>query len=201
MHQTGIIILAAGNSSRLGRPKQLLPFDNKLLVQHAVDVALQAKPGAVVVVTGAGAAEVSAALLGRGATIICNKNWPEGMASGIVAGLENLLQLDNAIKNILISVCDQPYVSAPLFITLLEKKRETGKGIIACAYAGTLGTPVLFDRKYTKDLLQLKGKEGAKSLVRNLEKDVATVNFTKGSIDIDTEEDYSALLSLFNSQD
>ncbi len=200
MHQTGIIILAAGNSSRLGRPKQLLTFRGKLLVQHAVDEALQAKPGAVVVVTGAGAEEVSVSLADRAVTIVYNAHWLEGMASGIVAGVEKMVQLQS-VTNFLITVCDQPFVSAALFRDMIKRKRDTGKGIVACAYAGSMGTPVLFDEKYQRDLLHLKGKEGAKALVKGSAKDVATVQFSKGNIDIDTEEDYSGLLLLSGAED
>jgi len=81
---------------------------------------------------------------------------------------------------------------------LIQKKVETGKGIVASTYADTIGTPVLFDRNYFKYLQDLKGEEGAKKLLKMYNNDVATVSFPQGSIDIDTEEDYKKLLNQQN---
>lgn len=188
MNQTVIIILAAGSSSRLGQPKQLLPFRNKLLIQCIADAAIKAKPGLVVVVTGANTEEVSAALADKDITLVYNQNWREGMASGIVAGVLKVMDLRNGVANIILSVCDQPFVNEGLFNELIEKKKETGKGVIACSYAGTMGTPALFDRKYFNELQNLKGTEGAKVLLKKLKHDLASVSFPEGNIDIDTEE-------------
>ncbi len=117
------------------------------------------------------------------------------MASGIVKGLLKMLSLTSKVPNgLIISVCDQPFVSAKLFHQLREMKYKTGKGIIACGYADTTGTPVLFANKYFESLLQLKGKEGAKKLLKIYEADVAIISFPEGTIDIDTEEDYKKLI-------
>ncbi|MEP6926593.1 MAG: NTP transferase domain-containing protein [Ginsengibacter sp.] len=147
--------------------------------------------------TGANAEEVSLTLENnKELTIVYNQFWQEGMASGIVAGITKMLSLNDNFKNVIISVCDQPFVSAELFCEMISKKEETLKGIVACSYADTIGTPVLFGQKYFKRLQDLKGSEGAKSLIKTNKDDLATVFFPRGNIDIDTEEDYKNLLSL-----
>jgi len=194
MIQTGIIILAAGNSSRLGRPKQLLSYQGRSFIQHVTVEALKANLYPVFVITGANAEKVSVDLQHQDAEIVYNARWQEGMASGIVAGIENMLSRHKAVEEVIISVCDQPFLSASLFEQLVEKRAASGKGIIACTYAGTTGTPVLFARNYLDTLLQLSGEEGAKKLLKLYEKNVATVPFPEGNIDIDSEGDYAYLV-------
>ncbi len=194
MNETGIIILAAGSSSRLGRPKQLLAFQNKSLIELIVDEAIKAKLHPVVVITGANAEAISLPLKNKAVEVVYNQIWEEGMASGIVAGFLKILSINDQLQNVIISVCDQPFVSAHLFQELMQKKKETGKGIIGCAYAGTIGTPVLFNKIYFRQLQNLKGTEGAKKLLKMYKDDVATISFKQGVIDIDTEDDYQNLL-------
>ncbi len=117
------------------------------------------------------------------------------MASGIVAGISKLLILNYRAEDVIIAVCDQPFVSAKLFQQLSKKKAETGKSIVACAYEDTIGTPVLFGSSFFEALLQLSGQEGAKKLLKFYEADVATIPFPQGSTDIDTTEDYENLLN------
>ncbi len=193
MNETGIIILAAGSSSRLGKPKQLLSYQNKSLIEHITGEAVKANLHPIVIVTGANAEQVSLALNKKDEEIVYNEHWQQGMASSIVAGISKMLLLDDDVEAALIAVCDQPFVTAELLQALINKKAETGKGIVACTYADTAGTPVLFDRKYFIDLQQLKGEEGAKKLLKLYEADLVTVSFPQGSIDIDTEADYKAL--------
>lgn len=195
MDDTGIIILAAGSSSRLGKPKQLLSFQHKLLIEHVTDEAIKAKLHPLIVVTGAFADQVASTLDHKAVTIAYNKDWQEGMGSGIAAGVFQALLINKTLQNLIISVCDQPFVSADLFLQLIKMKNETGKKILACAYNKVTGTPVLFDRAYFPHLQELTGTEGARGLVKKHGNDVAVVAFPLGSIDIDTEADYQSLLS------
>ncbi len=189
---TGIIILAAGNSSRLGQPKQLLDYQGKTLLRHTVEQAL-AVSSRVIVITGS---ENSGIEQETGSALtVQNESWQEGMASSIHKGLNEMLVTYPETENILITVCDQPHIDASVFSELIEKKQSSGKGIMASHYSGTLGTPVLFSRSYFNDLLQLSGQEGAKKLLVKYRDDVGQVMFEKGSVDIDTPEDYQKLIN------
>jgi len=193
MNKTGIIILAAGNSSRLGRPKQLLPYQRKTLLSHVIAESLAASLHPVVVVTGAYHAEIQDSLPGQPAHLVYNAHWQTGMASGIVAGLNKILAVDPHSRTLIIAVCDQPYISAELFQALVDTHTISGKGLIACAYSETTGTPVLFDHRYFKELSTLAGDAGAKQLLKRYPADRMTIPFPQGSIDIDTEEDFQRL--------
>ena len=104
MNNTGIVILAAGSSSRFGGIKQLLQFNNKTLIEHLIDEAADAELNPVVVVTGAYVDEVSKKIDNKKITIVFNEHWEKGMASGIVAGLQKALIVNNEIENIIIAV-------------------------------------------------------------------------------------------------
>ncbi|HET7001659.1 MAG TPA: nucleotidyltransferase family protein [Puia sp.] len=193
MGKTGIIILAAGSSSRMGELKQLMKFKNKTFIQHIVGEAILANLYPLVCVTGYQSDLIKESLSGLDVSLVYNRQWPEGMGSGISAGVKYILQSD--IDSVILAVSDQPYVSSELFGTMVEMKEESGKGIVACSYAGTLGTPVLFGRNYFDWLISLNGNQGAKNIVKLNLPDVYTVEFEKGSVDIDTQQDYEKLIS------
>jgi len=195
MVDTGIIILAAGNSSRLGRPKQLLSYNGKSLICNIVNAALGTKSNLIVVVTGCFADEVAQNLHEKKVDLVYNENWAEGMGSGIVVGLKKLIQLKPEIQNVILTVCDQPFVTSDFLSKLLSDKNKSKKTIVSSAYAGTFGTPVLFDKTHFQALLSLKGTEGAKKLLEQLKEDMVSVPFRKGSLDIDTEADYIQLIN------
>ena len=189
MPETGIVILAAGNSSRLGRPKQLLEFHGRTLIEHIVDEAILSGLQPIVVV--AGAVDLIAALANRPVKIIDNPHWREGMASSIVAGVTSILNAP--IKALIITSCDQPHISAKLFQDMIAAQEGRAKGIVACSYAGITGIPVLFGRRYFTMLRELSGQEGAKKILRKHAADVEAILFPEGEIDIDTDEDYKRL--------
>ncbi len=194
MHNTGAIILAAGRSSRLGGPKQLLQFHHKTLLQHTIDELKLAGAKPIIMVTGGHAKAVSDSIDQEGLDLVYNPHWEQGIASGIVAGLETMNARYKEIKQVILAVCDQPYVSAFLFEQLFHTQHSSSKNIVASAYKDTLGTPVLFTQKYFDLLLGLKGDEGAKKILRAFLEDVAQVDFPLGHIDIDTVADYEGLL-------
>ncbi len=190
MPKTGIVILAAGASTRLGQPKQQLLFKGLTLLQHALQTAQAAALTPAVVVLGAGAATISANTNFGEAYIIENPDWAEGMASSIKTGLSYLLKLSPELEAVILMVCDQPFVNPDLLNSLISTQKQTAKAIVACAYQETTGTPVLFTRKLFPDLRNLHGQEGAKKLLKIYPEAVATISFPAGAIDIDTRQDY-----------
>ncbi len=193
MSKTGIIILAAGNSSRMGEPKQLMMYNNKTFLQHIIGEAINALLDPVICVTGYQSDLISESISDLEATVVYNERWSEGMGSGISAGIKQVLLSD--VDSVILTVSDQPHVSSDLFRMMLEMKAQSGKRIVACSYAGTLGTPVLFSKEYFNQLKSLNGNQGAKNIVKLNLPDVCSVEFEKGNIDIDTKEDYKNLIS------
>lgn len=201
MNNTGVIILAAGNSSRFGDTKQLLHFKNKTLLKHTIDEATQAGAQPIVVVIGAKADEIIKEIDDGNIEIVFNKNWEQGMATGIVIGLKRAIALNKDLANVIIAVCDQPFVSSSVFQGLFQKQNKSAKHIVASAYADTIGTPALFTKKYFDELVDLTGDHGAKKLFKKYSDDVATVEFPEGDIDIDTQQDYENLLKEMGAHD
>jgi molybdenum cofactor cytidylyltransferase len=190
---TGLLILAAGSSSRLGQPKQQLVFKGKTLLQHAVDEALHSHCSPIFVVLGANESSLRSSLYAQNVRIVVNPDWETGMASSIRCGVEALLKNEPNISQAIVMLCDQPFVDAEILNVLIDQKEKTGKAIVACTYDNTLGTPVLFDRSFFPQLLTLKGQQGAKKLVFDHVDQVSSVPFAFGNIDIDTIEDYQKL--------
>jgi molybdenum cofactor cytidylyltransferase len=194
-NKIGIIILAAGNSSRLGRPKQLLEYKESTLLKNTVSEALKVENSFVIVVTGSNHDLIEKKLNLPEITFSFNSDWENGMSSSIANGIKQLLLLNPKCEQCVLAVCDQPFVSSLIFENLIKEHHTAQKGIVASAYSETFGTPVLFHKKYFQDLLELKGQEGAKKLIKKYAEDVVSVLFEKGNIDIDTEEDYFKLNS------
>ncbi|MET3027037.1 nucleotidyltransferase family protein [Flavobacterium sp. UW10123] len=194
-YKTAIIILAAGNSSRLGRPKQLLKYKESTLLKNTISEALKVQNSFLIVVTGANHDAIEKELNLSETIFTFNSDWESGMSSSIVKGISELLLLNPDCERCILAVCDQPFVTNAVFENLINESYKAEKGIAASAYSETLGTPVLFHQKYFKELLDLKGQEGAKKLIKKYSQDVVSIPFEKGNVDIDTEEDYSQLIS------
>lgn len=189
----GLILLAAGGSSRLGRAKQLVSYKGESLIRHAAQAALDAAFKPVIVVTGAAAAQVMGELKQMSVQFADNPDWKDGMASSIKMGVLRARVLAPDLDGIVLMVCDQPFVNANLLRKLKKAWETTGKGLTACTYAGTLGTPALFAKDYFDELLGLQGQEGAKKLLLAYKNFVSLVPFPLGEVDIDIPEDLKKL--------
>ena len=187
---TGILILAAGSSSRLGTAKQSLEYKGQTLLQRAVQTALSSNAELIAVILGANA-ETLRTTIHEPVNIFLNPYWEEGMASSIRYGLNELIKADPRLTSVILMLCDQPYVDETIINQLMEQAAP-GK-IIASAYNGTIGPPALFDREFFPNLLSLFGHEGAKSILLNHPQAVISIPFPLGGIDIDTLTDYDAL--------
>ncbi|SEB00570.1 nucleotidyltransferase family protein [Pedobacter hartonius] len=192
----GIIILAAGPSSRLGQPKQLLSYQDKSLLMHTIDASKNAVDGSVLVILGGNYQLIAESIEHTGIRIVYNPDWEEGMSSSIRKGLQGLMDEHTDLEGVILTVCDQPFLTARVLTALQHKANITGKNIVASAYGGTLGTPVLFTRRHFDDLMALKGPEGAKKLLKKYDEELASVPFENGEIDIDTMDDYNRLTAL-----
>ncbi|HXG41562.1 MAG TPA: nucleotidyltransferase family protein [Dehalococcoidia bacterium] len=188
----GVIVLAAGASTRLGRPKQSLPYGDGTLLGHAVAEALAAGLGPVLVVLGAHGQEL-AETLPAGALAVPNPGWQEGMASSIRAGLAALQRGWPQTEAAIVMVCDQPAVNAHLLRRLADAWHRHGAVAVACSYGDTLGVPALFDRTLWPELMALRGDRGAKAVLERHREATVLVPFPEGDLDIDTLEDWQRL--------
>jgi molybdenum cofactor cytidylyltransferase len=189
----GLIILAAGASTRMGTPKQLLAYRGCSFIRHMAEVAIASVCQPIVVVLGANAEQIKPEISQLPVQIVENQQWAEGMSASIRVGLEALLAVNQNLEAVAIALCDQPFVSPQTLDRIVEAFHSTGKPIIASEYAGTLGVPVLFSRSLFSELMDLKSNEGAKKLVKKHIHEVFSVPFPEGSIDIDTPTDYEQL--------
>ncbi len=191
--KAGLIILAAGESARMGKPKQLLEFKGETLLRRIAKTATQSQVHSIVAVLGAKAQMLQKELDGFDLEIVHNKNWNTGMSSSIKAGLVKLLEKNEDLPAVVIAVCDQPFVSAGIIDNLLEKYRQTNALIVASRYAETLGVPALFDKRLFAEIKNLAKSGGAQSLIKKFRAESVSIDFPAGAFDIDTPEDYSDL--------
>lgn len=192
---TTVLLLAAGASARMGQPKMFLTWQGETLLQHTVSAAA-AVSTPVFVVTGEHSTTIAAALQNSAVQLIPNDQWQEGMGTSVATGVTGIMQAGHTSDAIIIVVCDQPFITGELLQQMIAAKESSGKGIVGCSYDNTIGTPVLFDKKYFPALQQLNGQQGAKRLLQQFPDDVATIPFPLGNIDIDTPEDYERLKNL-----
>ncbi|WP_268033935.1 nucleotidyltransferase family protein [Algoriphagus sp. PAP.12] len=193
--KTGVLILAAGSSSRLGKPKQLLKFQDETLLEKTIKSAQEAILGPVIVVLGCQSDLIKDSLKIDGIKWIVNQKWESGMASSLQVGLNFLIENESPDQVILL-LSDQPYVSPELIHQLITEKENSVKGIAASSYADTIGVPAIIEKKYFSELLNLKGDQGAKKVIKHHLDDLIQIPFEKGKIDIDTQADWENFNSI-----
>lgn len=184
----GLVLLAAGGSSRLGRPKQLVEYRGRPLLRRAAETALASLCRPVVVVLGAEEEKCRAVLQGLDLTVVVNADWREGMASSIRAGIAEMEKADVRVSAIVLCVCDQPKLTVGVLNALGDQYRQGAK-IAAAEYGGQIGVPALFDEIYFRRLKALRGDDGARGLLREQPEAVARVPFPGGEADVDSPAD------------
>ncbi len=188
-----LLLLAAGASTRMGQPKQLLPYRGRTLLRHAAETAVATGCAPIVLVTGALHETLVAEVAGLPIQAIHNAGWETGMASSIRAGLAAIAETRPAA--VLIMLSDQPLVTPELLRKLIARQQQTHATIVAAAYGDTLGVPAVFDQSVLADLRKLQGAQGANRLIASLGAAVGRVPFPAGLLDVDTPEQYAALLA------
>ena len=196
--EIGLIILAAGASVRFGSAKQLANFEGETLLRRIARESLASVCRPVVVVLGAEVNKSKNQVSDLDVQIIKNPDWREGMGSSIKTGLNKLLKINESINGVVLTVCDQPFVTGEAIDKLVETYRSTPALIIASAYQETLGVPALFSRQLFPRLTELKGSGGAKQIIKQFQSETMGVSFPAGAVDIDTPEDFEKLHSQEN---
>lgn len=189
MGPIGCALLAAGASTRLGRPKQLLPLGGKPLVLRVFEQLRAAACDRYAVVLGSSAAEVGAAFEALPCDQLDNPAWSEGMASSIRVAAR--WAMAEQLGALLLAVCDQPKLTAAHVRALCAARTRPGV-TVASGYAETCGAPALFDAGWFARLASLEGDRGAGALLRD-DPSVVVVPWPDGVVDIDTPADARAL--------
>jgi molybdenum cofactor cytidylyltransferase len=190
------VVLAAGASTRLGVPKQLIEFRGEPLVRRAARAAGEAGASPVIVVLGADAASVAQAVGGLASTAtVTNEQWHEGLASSLATGIREAQRLDAECDGALLTTSDQPLVDGPALRQLLDAFGD-GARLVAAEYSGTIGVPAVIGREHFDALLALEGDAGAGRWLRGKGDAVHRIPLLEAAMDIDIAEDAALLASL-----
>ncbi len=184
------LILAAGASTRLGQPKQLVELGGEALLRRAVRTATEAGLAPVVVVLGASAAQIVQACDLREAWVVVNSGWSGGMAGSIRCGME-LVRTFDRLRGVVVMTCDMPAVSP----SHLEALAGTGDEAVASTYIGRHGVPAYFAANLFHTLLSLDGDQGARSLLGGR----PAIDLPEGDLDVDTPESLARARQRFGS--
>ena len=194
--QAGLILLAAGESSRMGTPKQLLSYKGRSLIRHAVEEAVTSSCHPIIVVFGANCDRIAPEIDNLPIHITFNSQWRSGMSSSIAMGIKALQEFSSSFEAVIIALADQPLITASVYERLIERYYQNCLKAVASHYNNTLGVPALFDRSLLPELLELKHKGGAKQLLERYSDRVLNLNLPEAAIDIDTPVDYQKLTKL-----
>ena len=190
------VVLAAGDSTRLGVPKQLIEFRGTSLVRAAAIAAGDAGASVVIVVLGASAPSVAQALEGLPhIATVSNDRWRDGLASSLATGIREVLRLDARCDGVLITMADQPLVNSESLRRVLNAF-DSQTRLVAAEYSGTIGVPAVIGREHLDALLLLEGDAGAGRWLRGLGDAVRRIPLPEAALDIDTAEDLALLAAL-----
>ncbi len=186
------LLLAAGGSSRLGRPKQLVDYQGKTLIRRAADALIGSGCSPVVVVLGAEIERSRQELEGLDVEIVVNDLWSSGMGSSIACGMRSVLSIVPEPDAVLIALCDQPFVTSEELRPFLRAFREARPDVIAAFYNDVAGVPALFSARKFSELAALHGEKGAREIIRN-SPNAMTMPLPVAAMDVDRPADITRL--------
>ena len=189
------ILLAAGESQRMGRPKQLLPFGSSTILGKTIDNLLSSRADEVIVVLGTRAGAMKQVIAGRQVKVVVNPDYRKGMSASLIVGLE---RVDSKAQWVMVALADQPLIDKDTYNRLIEGALGCDMGIILPTYRSKRGNPVIFSIKYKDELLGLEGDVGGREILRKHPDDILEVAVgSEGvTIDINNLDDYYSCLKL-----
>lgn len=189
------LLLAAGNSQRMGQPKQLLTWGDKTLIEHQVQTRLQTNQN-VAVILGSQAELIIPFIKKFPISIFINKDWKKGMGNSLSYGIKKLIEKNPDIDAVLISLLDQPLITTEHLEKIHNLFQTKKKQIIASQSAsGWTGVPALFDKFYFEELTKLNREQGAKKIIQKHQHFVKSIATNSLLDDMDTPEAYQSLLN------
>ncbi|MFD2037474.1 XdhC family protein [Belliella marina] len=192
----GVLILASGESKRMGTPKQTIAYKGSTLLRNSAIQAIQLQTAVTMVIIPEGKEDIRKELEGLPVEIVENPGFREGMSSSIREGIKAIRLNHPHLEFILIMLCDQPYVDTSHLTKLVNTQRENSSKVTSSLYEGRKGVPALFHRSLFGQLLALDGDTGAKHLIEKLGNEVSAVSFPLGAFDVDTPEAKNQLDSI-----
>ena len=186
------LILAAGLSTRMGQPKQLLPYQGKSLVRRAVEAAVGSRARKTIVVTGAARERVERELGGLAVMLVHNPDFADGMSTSLRAGLRAVRP---DIDGVVVMLADQPFIDAAIVDALIERYEQTSAKIVRPRYGGVPGNPVLWDSSHIEALAAQEGDQGGRALLQAHRDQIEWLDLPDANLqtDVDTPEAYASL--------
>lgn len=186
------VILSAGESSRMGRPKALLPIDGVRFVEKIVSTLKSTAVGNIIVVLGHNAQEIRRKISDLPVTILINHDYKQGQLSSLQVAIRHLESSGGPVDGMLVHLVDHPYIEAKLVNLMIDRFYETKKPIVVPRFQDRRGHPVIFARALFSELLAAGTDQGAKPVVHAHRDDTLEIDTNdKGVlIDIDTPEEY-----------
>jgi molybdenum cofactor cytidylyltransferase len=180
------IVLAGGASTRFGSAKQLVRIGDRPLLSLVAGRAAEVVGQALLIVLGAQAAELAPLLKHSGGATVVNRDWREGLASSIRAGIA---RLPPSCTGVMLVLADQACVTADDLRRLAGAWRRQPLGVAAAQYGGTVGAPAIFPRHLFGELSDLRGDNGARVLLKRHADGMVKVPMTSAAFDLDTPDD------------
>ncbi len=186
------LVLAAGESKRMGESKQLLPFGNKTMIETVIDHIMHSEVDEILVVLGSNRENIECVLKDMPVRSVHNPRFKEGMLSSIQKGF---VSLPKEAEAVLVFLGDQPMIPSSTINRIVDAYKSCDKGIVLPVYEKRRGHPVLIDSKYSQEVAHLNPQVGLRELIHNHPEDILEVDLDSSSIleDIDTPEDYKNL--------
>lgn len=194
--RVGGILLAAGGSSRMGRPKQLVEFEGDTLLRRTASSMAGSACRPQLVVLGADAELCRSELTGLKVGSCINDDWASGMSSSIKTGFSCVTEIDPLIDAIIILLCDQPYITTEIIDNFIAEYRRIRPLAIASEYNGVIGVPALFSRDMFDQIMKLKGDRGARELIIAAGEKVKRVSLPEAAFEVDSPSDLTSLENL-----
>lgn len=190
------IVLAAGQSRRLGRPKQLLRLDGRPILDIVLQNASQSRLAELYLVLGNEADRIAAAIGDHGQRVVINPNFAEGQSTSLRSGIA---ALDADFAGAMVLLGDQPQVTVRIIDRLVSAFTESGAEIVQPVFSDTPGNPVVFRRTVFPELLAITGDRGARDVIKQKRDAVFRVPFPDLAVplDVDTDEDYARLQAVW----
>jgi molybdenum cofactor cytidylyltransferase len=197
---TAMIILAAGESNRMGAVKQNLPWKKTTLLGHVIEQGSASNIDEVFVVVGANAKSVINKISGYDITIIRNGNWQSGMGTSIACAMQNFDEKSLHFDAVIITLSDQPLIDSKHYNVLIDSIFKNNKTIISTQINNRAGVPAIFASKHFNALSKLDKDYGARKILSSNSEEILTINIGDNTVDIDTMDSYKSLYETYGME-